>query len=77
MASKLNLEIFLVRGHCHRGRLADPGAEAGDHASMSRRDRQFRSRPTALAIARNSNAAEYGGRAYLFSGIQAGKFYRL
>lgn len=38
---------------------------------------QFRSAPNALAIAGNSNAAEYGGWGYRLSSIQGGRFYRL
>ena len=38
---------------------------------------QFRSAPNALAIAGNSNAAQYGGWAYRLPNIQQGKHYRL
>ncbi len=38
---------------------------------------RFRSAPSALAIAGNSNAAEYGGWAYQISGIGEGRFYGL
>jgi predicted amidohydrolase len=38
---------------------------------------QFRSRPSALAISGNGNAAEYGGWSYRASSIQPGSHYRL